>query len=144
MLLGIQIGTLLWLMVGSLMDYVNKKIPKWYAIGSILFGLIVWALSMDGEWWAHVIGGMIGLVFFLFAKFTGEQIGYGDAYILTGIGLGIGGEQMMWMLTYCFAVLFFVSVFLLILKKVNRKSEVAFLPFVFTGYFIFFLVKGVG
>lgn len=143
MLLGIQIITLLWLMIGSVIDFIHKKIPKWYAFGTILLGVIVGTFCVNGEWWNHFIGGGIGLIFFLIARLTKEQIGYGDAYILTGVGVAIGAEQMIWVLIYTFTSLFLVSMVIVMRKKVNCKTTIAFIPFLFVGYCITFIKGGI-
>lgn len=132
----------LWLLLGSVMDLVYRKIPQWYAYTSVVCGILCVLLLIQGEWRSHVLGGLVGLVFFLIAKITKEQIGYGDAYVLTGLGLILGIEDFLWILLSSFVILFVLSIFLILFKKTRKDTSVPFIPFLFLGYVMCILLGG--
>lgn len=142
MLLMIKITICVWLSVGAVFDYIYKNIPKWYAYMTLILGTLIGMLYMNGITWEQILGGCMGALFFLLAKITKEQIGYGDAFILTGLGLMIGISEIIWTIMNSFFLLFIVAFILMFMKKANRKTKIAFLPFLLIGYGITILMGG--
>lgn len=141
-LLGEKIGIIIWLIIGIGFDLANKKIPRWYAWGTLLTGILVGVLLSGGDWCSLVLGGSVGGSFFVLAKITKEQIGYGDAFVLTGIGAAVGLERVMWILLYSFSLLFLVGIILLLSKRAKRDTSIAFMPFIFLGYCLSLIFYG--
>lgn len=129
-----EVGVIIWLLFGTISDLKYKRISKLYAYLSIVFGLFAGVMHMGEEWQGYAIGGCIGLFFFFIAKVTREQIGYGDAFVLTGLGFAIGIDAFMRLLAFSFFLVFLTSIFLLLFKKANRKTRLAYIPFLFLGY----------
>jgi leader peptidase (prepilin peptidase)/N-methyltransferase len=74
---------------------------------------------------------------------TGGKIGMGDGILLcvTGIGLGFWNNlELFGVALFLAAVL---SIILMILRVVDRKKSIPFIPFLFAGYLIIvFASKG--
>lgn len=85
-------------------------------------------------------GILVGIVLLLLAKMTREKIGYGDGWIfvVTGIYLGFRGNIYLLLLSLFGASL--ASIFLLVFKKADRKTELPFVSFILPGYLLLFVI----
>lgn len=79
--------------------------------------------------------GMIPGVLLIFISFLSRgQIGIGDGAVvlITGVAIGIGNIVIV--LTGALLLISVFSMLMLLLGKLNRKSTLPFVPFVFAGY----------
>ena len=79
--------------------------------------------------------GMIPGVLLIFISFLSRgQIGIGDGAVvlITGVAIGIGNIVIV--LTGALMLISVFSMLMLLLGKLNRKSTLPFVPFVFAGY----------
>lgn len=95
----------------------------------------------------HALGCLITAaiiyVLFLAMQFiTKNSIGGGDVKLFAVIGLYLNAYEGIRCLLYSFIVSFFVSVFLLITKKKNRKDELAFGPILLVGFLLKIVLTG--
>jgi leader peptidase (prepilin peptidase)/N-methyltransferase len=130
------------LFAGVWFDILTKKIPKWYAYFYLATGIICFIFSEKQETYEMIIGGSFGLFFFLVARITKESIGYGDAYIMTGIGFALGITWIFTGLMIALLCMLPISCSLLLMKKVNKKTKIPFLPFLFLGIMVEFVMRG--
>ncbi len=84
-----------------------------------------------------LIGGGIILVAMILSK---NSIGAGDAKMFATIGFFIGMDVLS-VFFFTFAILVFVSLILIILKKVTLKDAIPLAPFAFTGTLLFYLLS---
>jgi leader peptidase (prepilin peptidase)/N-methyltransferase len=135
------LGVLLF--ICSLQDFLRKRVYLWIiGIGAVL--TFVCLPFMEKISIANCIGGLtVGLVILLISKMTGGKIGMGDGILLcvTGIGLGFWNNlELFGVALFLAAVL---SIILMILRVVDRKTSIPFIPFLFAGYLIIvFASKG--
>ena len=79
--------------------------------------------------------GMIPGVLLIFISYLSRgQIGIGDGAVvlITGVAIGIGNIVIV--LTGALMLISVFSMLMLLLGKLNRKSTLPFVPFVFAGY----------
>lgn len=96
-----------------------------------------------GDWsdWTVVWRFLPGAVTLLLAWLTRENIGYGDGLVVLCLGCYLSVWEI---LDLCMAALMmsgFVALFLLLVKKKNRKTEIPFIPFLQAGYGLLLLVS---
>ena len=104
-----------------------KKIALFLLASIILYGR--WNTNM-----ADSLAGMAAGVFFiLLSRLTRERIGMADALLITCIGWSLGAADLFSILFLAFAGAAVYGAFLLLRKK-NRNTEFAFLPFLFFAY----------
>jgi leader peptidase (prepilin peptidase)/N-methyltransferase len=120
----------------TIQDFVKMKVQVWViGMGGIVTLLYLpFAESIDI---AGRIGGLaIGLTVILLSKVTAGKIGMGDGILLciTGIGLGFWRNLELFGLALFLAAI--LSIFLLFMKRVDRKQSIPFIPFLFIGYLI--------
>ncbi len=131
------------LLICAIQDIFKKRVLLWLiCIGAVM--TCVCLPFIDRLSVVDCLGGLsIGLVTMLISKMTAGKIGMGDGILLcvTGMGLGFWNNlELFGMALFLAAVL---SIFLLILRRVDRKKSIPFIPFLFAGYLIIvFASKG--
>lgn len=132
------------LLICALQDLFKKRVYLWViGIGAVL--TFICLPFLDELSVADCIGGVsVGLITILISKITAGKIGMGDGIILcvTGVGLGFWNNlELFGVALFLAAVL---SIILMILRVVDRKKSIPFIPFLFAGYLIIiFSSKGV-
>lgn len=107
------------------------------AIAGVLFHMYFSRISI----W-NLIGGMaVGAGLYIISVLSNERIGKGDALLMsvTGIFLGFWDNLMLLWVSMLVAMVAGIGA-VLILKK-NRRYEMPFIPFVFTGYLIYLSIN---
>ncbi len=133
-----RIFLVLIFIMGSFFDMKNKQLPRWFlgCGAAISFGLFLWEKPVGI--WEMLVGVSIGFILLLIGKVTREALGYGDGILLglTGIQMGVG---TIGVLSYGLILSAMVSLALLAVGKVNRKTTIPFVPFLGLGYGIYLL-----
>ena len=123
----------------SVEDIRRKEISGWSLLITAGIGLVL--LAVDGCWreWQTLYRFVPGLVWLLLGWMTRESIGYGDGLVLLCMGgfMGISQLVRMWFAAITMAGL--VAIFLLVVRHMQRKAELPFVPFLLMGYGMTFL-----
>lgn len=116
-------------------DIRKRRIPilPVLGMGAVLFALHVVAEKNVFKILCGMIPGMLLLLFSLLSK---EKIGMGDAVLLVCLGMGYSFEQVLSMFFCALVLAAVVSGVLLSLKKVGRKTEIPFVPFLLLGWLL--------
>lgn len=136
----LKVILLMGLFFAARLDYKTKMIEqKWLLIlGTLGF---LGNLFLDDKTFLYqtLMGTLVGMVLLLFARFSGESIGFGDGWLftVTGIFLGFWGNLALLGGSMFLAGIFSVACF--ITKKKGRHDRIAFVPFVLVAYVIFIL-----
>ena len=122
--------TLLWL---ALQD------KKYLGIGRlgllIASGILLIAGYFGTVGWQSRVGGLaVGSVLLMFGYFSKEAIGIADGVMITVCGVAFGIYETVALCFFAALYAAVVSLVLLLLKKVGRKSRIPFLPFLLLGY----------
>jgi len=127
------IAIMLLMVVISILDIRKKKIH----IGGLaaLWMTIICMLVSEGDATLESIsaGCVPGVVFMIFSLLTGGKVGMGDAILLITLGVGFGIVEISYISVIALILCCIWSGSLLILKKVNRSSCIAFAPFITIG-----------
>lgn len=125
--------SLIFLGTAAYYDIRYRRIPMKFIIAALAAALMM-MLCLHHEAVAGYVGGAaIGVFLLLLGKLTAEGIGYGDGLAFTVTGLLLGMRKNMMLLCISLVLSAFYSVFLMICKKGNRKTEIPFLPFMLSG-----------
>lgn len=135
----------IFLMAGTFWDIREKKIPvAWMisgllaACGCMVYECVSHTVAIRECLWACLPGALFLLVFVVFH----EQMGSGDGLALLVLG-GLLGAKRVWLIwLLSLGGVFLFGVMLLIRKKGNGKTKIAYFPFLLLGYLI--VAGGVG
>lgn len=81
-----------------------------------------------------VIGIVVGIGMVLVSIISKQSVGLADSIIILGLGVSYGGVRAVCILTSALCAVLLVAVVLLLFKKVNKKTTIPFIPFIFTMF----------
>ena len=132
----IQIAFGIYLLVLAVIDIKNKKLPITVLLAGVIFVPAFMLVCSEMGLRHHIFGLIPGVVFFLISFVSRGQVGSADCLIilLSGACLGIG--MIVVMLSVAFVSIALTSLMMLAARKLNRKSTLPFIPFIFLGYIV--------
>ena len=107
----------------SIIDFSTKKIP---VVVLVVMGIVGIASSF--------VALIPGIVLMAAAFLTGEQIGYGDAAVVTLMGLFVTADIVCSTMVMGLTIAGTISVILIASGRAGRKKQIAFTPFLLLGY----------
>ena len=128
-----MIQLIIFLGIISIIDISTKKIP---VILLIIMGIAggIYIISGDKSVINTVISIIPGGILLMMAFSTKEQIGYGDAVVVTLMGLFVSVDIVCSSLVMGLTIAGIVSVVYIVIKRADRKKQIAFTPFLLLGY----------
>lgn len=138
MLINSLVGILL--IIASISDMKKRRIS--HRVLLIFGALIIPVFFINGytEDMQALLRGLIGLLpgvlFLLLGKLTRESVGYGDGYMICIIGMYLGLKKTVVLVFIALFLISISSILLLLLRKVNRKSELPFVPALLAAFFM--------
>lgn len=132
-----ELGPGLLLLVAAVQDMKRKEVSIWLLGIFGVLGIPVTLLNGAGGTAAlpGALGGAaVGLLVILMSRLTEGAIGMGDGLLLTVTGIYLGFQENLFLFLCGAFLAAALSVVLLILKKVTRKTSCPFIPFLFAGY----------
>ena len=128
-----MIQLIIFLGIISIVDISTKKIP---VILLIIMGIAggVYIISGDKSVINTVISIIPGGILLMMAFLTKEQIGYGDAVVVTLMGLFVSVDIVCSSLVMGLTIAGIVSVIYIVIKRADRNKQIAFTPFLLFGY----------
>ena len=135
---------ILWLQVLGLIDLREKIIPNRLIITGIIFWAILTLIEIfiaHTSWQQLLLfslagAGVCGGVLFIIALIVKSALGMGDVKLFFVIGLLYGLSNTYSILLFSVFVMAIISIVLLIMKKVTRKTAIPMAPFVAFGFLL--------
>ncbi|WP_306793760.1 prepilin peptidase [Agathobacter rectalis] len=117
----------------SIIDFSTKKIP---VVVLIVMGIVGIASSFYAQQSTISVAVALipGIVLMAAAFLTREQIGYGDAAVVTLMGLFVTADIVCSTMVMGFTIAGIISVILIASGRAGRKMQIAFTPFLLLGY----------
>ena len=115
-------------------DSRKKRIPAILLIGmsvAVLVFVLCFKKTMIG---AHLLGGLLGVVFFLVSKYTKEAVGYGDSWLILLLGLYLGRFEALRVLLLASIGAAVYALFCLWKHHWKRDVTIPFAPFLAVAY----------
>lgn len=129
-----------WLVLGvltgfSAYDLKTRKVP---VMAVVLCGTAALVYRFcAGTGIAELILGLVpGLCMLALAFFTKESIGTGDGLVLCALGMFCGLRRTLAILGMALVLAAALAIVLLVLRRVERKTELPFLPNLMAGYLL--------
>lgn len=124
------------LLIASVQDIKEKKIwlPVLWAITIVLL-LKRGCENQNSPSW--LLCSLFSILLFLaLHRLSGRQIGVGDAFLFGMTGAGLGWRKNFMLIYVAFFLIFIVALFLVVVRKKDRKHEIPLSPFVLLAYFL--------
>ncbi|WP_051204376.1 prepilin peptidase [Butyrivibrio sp. VCD2006] len=134
--MAFRIFSLMILLIAAAMDIREKKIPISIPAAQMFLSLIYFlylfikGMEKPGD---LILSMLPGLMLLTVAYMSKKGIGLGDGLMVLSLGPLFGMEDMLLAVLISFTLSAIVGAVLLILKKVNGKSTMAFIPFLTVG-----------
>jgi len=120
----------------SILDYKTRKISIVAVATGFACGTVLQIIIGQLRIYEMAGGCVLGLIFLLVARLTGEAIGYGDGLILIATGAFLGIMNNLLLLTISLALAAVFSISLLVFKRMKKNKEIPFVPFMLGGFVI--------
>lgn len=123
------------LMISSYNDLKWKAVPSWLFAVSGMGGFFYALIENRGKaYWIFWAGSSVTIL--IVCRITKQQIGYGDGLMwgIMSLYLKIWENIKIWMIAFILALLFSGISFLL--GKIDKKTEIPFLPFLTVAYLL--------
>lgn len=118
----------------SIQDIRYKRIRIWVVVLCAILMSICIPFLTSNSMMDRVGGSFVGGGVVLLSILTRGKIGMGDGIILCATGIGLGLWVNLELFAYALFLAAIVSIVLLVLRLVNRKHSIPFVPFLFLSY----------
>ena len=129
----------LFLFIASVWYNKKRGIPTKYLFLGAVVGIVylaflsVWKNEI-GFWLDVFMGAIPGIICVFISFISREQMGFGDSFIVLFIGILTGYKRVLISFMFALLLLNLFAMFILIIKKGNRKTKIPFIPFLLAGY----------
>lgn len=117
------------MIICAAVDIKKKEIPIGIFIILGIIALIDGIFLKDYKFYQMAAGVTPGLLLLGLAKITEQSIGYGDGIVLAEIGCMAGAGGSMIILSGALALAGIFSLGMLVIKKVDKRYRIPFVPF---------------
>lgn len=114
-------------------DMKWKRIPRSVLAVGTIFTLVCMLIQQKEIGWELLWTVLPGITLLFVAWGTKESIGYADGISVLFLGGMMGFRNCIWVLCISLFLLSLSGLALYILKKVNRKTKLPYLPFLFAA-----------
>lgn len=121
-------------------DLHTKQVSSLPILVLAVIGCVLSVISGDWGSWNVLLRFLPGGAMLLLAWMTKESIGYGDAWILLCMGCFMTEIQMMNLCVIALSLSGLFALFLLLVRRKSRKTQIPFVPFLLAGYGIILLI----
>lgn len=108
--------------------YISKRLLLIMTLAAIAVRIFVIHSVTEG-----LLGCIPGAAVLLIALITKESIGVGDGWMFCITGICLGLSQTMEVMAICLTLMSIYSLFLIIIRKKNRKSRIPVMPWMLIG-----------
>lgn len=124
----------IFLILSTLIDLRKKEVNISLCISVALVGLIYEIFISKTDILSIILGILPGIFLMLTSIVTNEEIGKGDAAVLSTIGIFLGLKKTILVLIYALFSTIIIGGILLLIRKKNKKYKIPFVPFILFSY----------
>jgi len=126
------------LFIQSIWDLREKEIPTVVSLFGALGGFII--SLWNGRGYKEMLLACIpGIILFLCARVTKEAVGYGDALLLTAMGMTYSTGEIGFICVIAFALASEVALILFAIFHKKGNYPIPFVPFLGIGWLVEFM-----
>lgn len=134
------VWSLIFLAICAAIDLKEQKVITRLCIANAAVALLLHIVLQDVLWYDILLGMILGAIFFVISVLTNESIGKGDGIVIFTLGSIMGVETSFQMLVWALILCAVFSLGGIIIKKLSLKSKIPFVPFLFVGGVITFVI----
>lgn len=123
-----------WLFICSVQDIKRKEVHITLLLIGIVTGMFGTMFWIDISLGNRLLGAALGGVLLVLNLITKGQVGIADGIIVCTIGFTFGFYISSGMLILSLFLSAIISLFLIVLRKVKRRTTIPFIPFLFAGF----------
>lgn len=121
-------------------DLRNLTIPNRISLSVLMLSLLFMLFNQDLVIKNTIAMGITGVILMIAYFMSKKQIGLGDVKILVALSLFLGAEKMVELLLISTLLAGLFGLGGMVLKKLDKRTELPFMPFVFIGYYYVILM----
>ncbi len=135
------IDLILFLLIASYIDFKCRIIPNSFTVSLLITqSLCIYSLAEGTIGFLNfLITLLLTLLMVVLSKLNIEQIGIGDIKLFIVVNMIYGLSYLMYTMIFAMVIIIFVSIPLLIMKKITLKSGFPFVPFYLFGNIIYII-----
>lgn len=136
-----QISVIIMFGICSVEDFRHKKIHIIWPLCFSILGMICCLHFRHQSMIETLIAIFPGFAVLGLSFVTNGGIGKGDSLLLMTAGIFVGAAEIIQILVYAVFISSIYALFLYIVKRKNKKYEIAFVPFLFAASVINYLYE---
>lgn len=129
-----EISSVLFLIICSVVDIMCRKIPVWFVWGYMLIGIVISIGIEDKNIFGVILCLLPGVSVLFISMITKGGIGIGDGAVFIALGIYNGLEVVLLTLLCAMFLCTVFSIVAFVLKKVKMNQEIPFVPFILVAY----------
>lgn len=137
-----QVWGILFLTGCSITDLKTKKVYQSVCIMNYIVAVIVRLVLSQMSFKAFVEGIVLSGTLFIISIFTKQAIGYGDVLVILALTAILKAQYVVEILVLSLLICCIFSIILLLIKRVNIKSTLPFVPFLLASTLVLTVIGG--
>lgn len=132
----------IFVFLAMIIDIKEYIIPDEIIVAMTILGLITYPINPYTTVLSSLIGfvGFGGIMMFL-SKISEGQVGMGDAKLLAVLGIWLGFKSCFMVFLYALILGGLYGMLLMVVRRITKKTEIPFVPFVMMGIVIEMFMK---
>lgn len=115
-------------------DWKTRQLPMWLLCLMSIVAAAARLFLIRELTWSAVGGVAVGLLFFGISKVTKEAVGYGDSWLVTILGMYLGGRRLLEVVLAATVLAGIFSLIFCVFRGWDRKRSIPFVPFLTVAY----------
>lgn len=136
------VWSLIFLGICAAIDLKEQKVSSRLCFVNATVALLFHIVLQDMSWQDILLGMILGAVFYVISVLTNESIGKGDGIVIFTLGSILGMRTSFQIVVWALISCAVFSIGGMIIKRLSLKSRIPFVPFLFVGCVITFVVWG--
>lgn len=136
-----EIWSVVFLLVCAIVDYKRKEIYVWFCLLNYFSAIVIKVGTNNFNLDNIIIGIIVCIGLYVIALVTKEAVGVGDVLIILTLTAMVELKVVLNVMIIAFVICAIFSIIGVSIGKMNLKTNIPFVPFIFCGNILFYLCK---
>ena len=123
-----------FLVIAGYKDWRTKRISISILCIVTILAIIARLFITQASVWSTMGGILIGIFFFVVSKCSKEAVGYGDSWLITSLGVYMGGMKLLEVMLIASFLTSLYSILYCVRRGWSRNYTIPFVPFIAVAY----------